>query len=146
AIWRQANVSTGEWLPSATFAQAVGEVAFLSPVGRATGLLIGPLVAIGIWRVFKDRQWWVLWTYAVSAFFFLIATWMPILPLRSALVGIWYDDTTRVAALLGITGLPLAALGASIVFSRLFVLFREKKTTAIVAATLVVVAAATHLV
>src|SRR5690606_22241264 len=47
--------------------------------------------------------------------FYLIASWFPKLSIRSAFVGVWYDDTTRVGALLAVLGLPLAALGAAVV-------------------------------
>lgn len=112
-IWVSSNVTTHAWLPSMTMGQAMGEVAFLSPVGRDTGLLLGPLAAVGIWQVVKDRNWWILGSYAVSICFFVVSASLPILGVRSLLVGVWYDDTTRVGALLAMIGLPLAALGAA---------------------------------
>ena len=115
AVWGAANVTTHEWLPTQTIAQSVGEVAFLSPVGRSTGLLLGPRVAVGVWHLVRRRVWWVLGSYAVSIALYLAAAWLPILALRSFFVGVWYDDTTRVAALLAMWGLPLAAVGASVV-------------------------------
>lgn len=146
ALWIRANVTTHEWLPGATLAQALGEVAFLSPVGRVTGLLIGPAAAIGIWSIFRKGKWWVLWSYAVSIGLFLAATWLPNLSMRSALVGVWYDDTTRVAALLGVLGLPLAALGAATVMEWLARLRRRgcgRRATSFLVVLLVL--AATHL-
>ncbi|MCK8466482.1 hypothetical protein M0722_04705 [Microbacterium sp. KSW4-16] len=117
AVWLAANVTTHEWLPNETMSQAFGEVAFLSPVGRTAGLLLGPLAAIGIWRVVKDRQWWILYSYGVSIAFYLASAWFPVLSLRSLAVGVWYDDTTRVGALLAMWGIPLAGLGAAVVVS-----------------------------
>ncbi|WP_262000682.1 DUF6541 family protein [Microbacterium sp. Mcb102] len=145
-IWHLANVTTHEWQPGATLAQAIGEVAFLSPVGRSTGLLLGPLAAIGIWRVVKDRQWWILGSYAVSVFFFAVSTWLPLPALRSAIVGVWYDDTTRVGALLAVFGLPLAALGAHLVWSWLVALWRDgRRSLLIIAAVVLVALGLTHL-
>lgn len=146
ALWRFANVTTNEWLPNSTLAAALGEVAFLSPVGRATGLLVGPLAFVGIWTVVKHRRWWILGSYAVAIFLFLASTWLPVLRVRSAIVGVWYDDTTRVAALLGILGLPLAALGATVVWGWIR-MQREQGRTARAVAVLVigVLLAATHL-
>ncbi|WP_435743802.1 DUF6541 family protein [Microbacterium sp. PMB16] len=145
-VWIMANVTTNEWRPTASMAQTLGEVAFLSPVGRAAGLLLGPLAAIGIWRVVKDRTWWILASYAVSILFFLMAAWFPLLAVRSAFVGVWYDDTTRVGALVAIWGLPLAALGASVVVEWLLAWRKAGRKRLVVAVVAVlVVAAASHL-
>lgn len=111
-VWRGANVTTKEWLPWATLAQAVGEIAFLSPVGRSTGLLLGVLAAIGMVSLVRSRLWWPVAAHLVAAFFFAMATWFTILSIRSLFVGVWYDDTTRVGALLAVFGIPLAAYGA----------------------------------
>lgn len=146
AVWVMANVTTNAWLPSQTMAQAFGEVAFLSPVGRTAGLLLGPLAAIGIWRVVKDRIWWILGSYAVAVFFFLVAAWLPILSVRSMFVGVWYDDTTRVGALIAIWGLPLAGLGAAVVVDVLVGWWRRgtrRRVVAIVA--ILAIVAASHL-
>lgn len=146
-IWDVANMTTNEWFPSSTIAQALGEVAFLSPVSRATGLTLGPLAIVGIWRVVKDRQWWVLWAHGIAAFFFLISAWMPILSVRSLFVGIWYDDTTRVASLLAVFGLPLAGLGASVVVAWFVSVWQSKTRVLFVASVMVLfVGAASHLV
>ncbi|MEJ1087393.1 DUF6541 family protein [Microbacterium sp. Mu-80] len=114
AVWRAANVSTHEWLPNDTLGQALGEVAFLSPVGRATGFLVGPLAIVGIWTTVRNRRWWILASHAVAICLYLVSTWLPVLWLRSEIVGLWYDDTTRVAVLLAMIGLPLAGLGAAV--------------------------------
>ncbi|MBT2485388.1 MULTISPECIES: DUF6541 family protein [unclassified Microbacterium] len=145
-VWIEANVTTHEWRPTQSLAQAFGEVAFLSPVGRAAGILLGPLAAIGIWRLVKDRTWWILASYSVSILLFLASTWLPFLSIRSFFVGVWYDDTTRVGALLAIWGLPLAALGASIVAQWLLESWRSgRRVRAVAVVALVAVAAATHL-
>ena len=146
-IWIRANVTTNVWLPSETMAQAVGEVVMLSPVERTAGLLLGPLAALGIWQVVRMRLWWVLFSYGVSVGFYLASAWFPILPLRSLLVGVWYDDTTRVGALLAIWGLPLAGLGAVVVGSWLRTRWETGARRLVAALTaLLVVAAASHFV
>ena len=146
AVWRYANVTTNEWLPNSTLGAALGEVAFLSPVGRATGLLMGVLAFVGIWTVVKNRRWWILGSYAVAIVLFLVSTWLPLLRVRSAFVGVWYDDTTRVAALLGVLGLPLAALGAAVIWHWIRTQWQQGRTVRAVAVTVVgVLLAATHL-
>lgn len=146
ALWFESNVTTNEWLPGVTMAQAVGEVAFLSPVGRATGLLIGPLAAVGVWAAVRSRVWWLLASYAVAFGFYLASAWLPILPLRSSIVGVWYDDTTRVGALIAVFGLPLAALGAVTVVEwlRALAAHGHRVLTALLVAVIAVLGA-THL-
>jgi hypothetical protein len=145
-VWLEANVTTHEWLPRLTISQALGEVAFLNPVNRSTGLLLGPLAALGIWRLAKERMWWVLWSYAVSVGLYLVASWLPVLWLRSAVVGLWYDDTTRVAALLAMWGIPFAAIGATVVGDWLAGLWRaRRRALALAIMAVVALAAATHL-
>ncbi|WP_149084907.1 MULTISPECIES: DUF6541 family protein [Microbacterium] len=146
AVWIEANVTTHEWLPTQTVAQSLGEVAFLSPVDRSTGLLLGPLAAVGIWRVVKDRRWWIVGAYGVSIVLYVIAAWLPVLAVRSFFVGVWYDDTTRVAALLAMWGIPLAALGAAWVADALTTLYRAGRRRLVVGlVVLIAVAAASHL-
>lgn len=145
-IWIRANVTTHEWLPNETMGQALGEVALLSPVGRTAGLLLGPLAAIGIWRVVKDRQWWVLFAGGVSIAFYLASAWFPILSLRSLAVGVWYDDTTRVGALLAVWGIPLAGLGAAVVAGWLHERWiGGARATSVVVGALLALGAASHL-
>ncbi|MDF2506549.1 MAG: hypothetical protein K0Q52_408 [Microbacterium sp.] len=146
AVWRFANVTTNEWMPNSTLAAALGEVAFLSPVGRATGLLVGLLAFIGIWTAVKNRRWWILGSYAIAIGLFLAATWLPLLALRSSIVGVWYDDTTRVAALLGVLGLPLAALGAAVTMDWIRAQREQGRTARAVAVVVIgLLLAATHL-
>lgn len=146
-LWIKANVTTNHWLPSETMAQAVGEILLLSPVERTAGLLLGLLAAIGIWHVVRMKLWWVLASYVLSAGFYLAAAWFPILPLRSLLVGVWYDDTTRVGALLAIWGLPLAGLGLAAVASWLRARWESGARRLVIALVAVLtVAAASHLI
>ncbi|MGB4136018.1 MAG: DUF6541 family protein [Microbacterium sp.] len=146
-VWTVGNVSMNSWKPGLTLAQAVGEIVFLSPVSRATGLLLGPLAVLGVVRLLRERRWWPVATHAVAAFFFLICTWLTVLPVRTFLVGVWYDDTTRVAALLAILGIPLAALGASEVWDWIAVRREAHGSRVVVIATVVVLAlASTHLI
>lgn len=146
-VWIRTNVSTHTWLPKETMSQALGEVAFLSPVDRTAGLLLGPLAAFGVWRAARMRLWWVLASHGVSAAFFLAAAWLPVLPIRSFFVGVWYDDSTRVGALLAIWGLPLAGLGADWLIGALRARWaiRGRRRGALIVGALLVVAATSHL-
>ncbi|MGF3055843.1 DUF6541 family protein [Microbacterium sp. YY-01] len=145
-VWVRANVSTHEWMPGATLAQAMGEAAFLSPLGRSTGLLLGPLAVIGAVRLIRQRRWWPVVSHVIAVFLFLMATWFTILPIRTFFVGIWYDDTTRVAALMVIMGIPLAAYGADAVVGWLRSIRKQGRSALAAALTVLLVAAgATHL-
>lgn len=146
AIWLKANVTTNAWLPSSTMAQAFGEVLFLSPVGRTAGLLLGPLAVLGIWYIMTRRLWWVLASYGISIGFYLMAAWFPQLQIRSFFVGVWYDDATRVGALLSIWGLPLVGLGAATLAGAICRLWQQGMRRRVVALVAVLaLLAGTHL-
>ena len=146
ATWHNANVTTNEWLPNMTLAQAFGEIAFLSPVGRAAGLVLGPLAGIGVWRTVRERRWWVIASFSVSAGLYLFAAWFPVLAVRSWFVGVWYDDATRVGALLAIFGLPFAALGATVVADWIKSSWRSGgRKNALLVSLLILALAVTHL-
>jgi hypothetical protein len=85
----------------------------LGPVGRPASLILAVLAIAGAVAAIRERQgWWLVGSQLIAIGFFLVAAWLPVLSLRSAIVGAWYDDVTRLAALLGVAAIPLAARGA----------------------------------
>lgn len=73
--------------------------------------LLALLVLVGIVVALRVRAWrWLPISYAVAAGLWVVAAaWDH--PLRGVLTGYWYTDAIRLAALLPMLAIPLAALG-----------------------------------
>lgn len=118
-VWPSLNVTTNEWMPYESLAQALGEAVALGPVGRPASLLVALLSIIGAATAFRTRSGrWLVGAQLIAAGLFVVAAWLPVLWLRSSIVGLWYDDVVRVGAVLAVAALPLAARGADAVVSR----------------------------
>jgi len=124
--WLRFGVSGGEWEPYQSFAQSLGEAVFLGPVGRPPALFVFALALVGARVAWRTRASWIIGVQIMAAGFFLVASWLREQSLRALVVGIWYDDVTRVAALLVIAALPLAAVGAWEVIRIVPVLWRDR--------------------
>lgn len=123
--WPSLNVTTNEWMPYESLAQALGEAVALGPVGRPASLLVALLSIIGAVTAFRTRSGrWLVGAQLLAASLFVVAAWLPVLWLRSAVVGLWYDDVVRVGAVLAVAALPLAARGADDVVSRCLIWWR----------------------
>ncbi|MFC8304094.1 DUF6541 family protein [Specibacter sp. NPDC057265] len=95
------------------------EVATNSAMGRPVALVVSVLVVLGLYSALRKRQhWWILGCYALIASLFVVIVGFPDSYLRNALTGVWYNDSYRLAAVLPLTAVPLAALG----FERLVLL------------------------
>ena len=99
------------WPARQTLAQAAGEWAFSAPMRSPIPWLAAFLVLVGC--VVAARRpalrWLVLAHAAAGAAFVLVSGSDG--PIARALSGPWYDDSFRFAALLGVTAVPLAAIG-----------------------------------
>lgn len=93
ALWATASVSMWYLVPAVVVAAAV-------------------LVGV-IWAVIDRRlpALLALAIYAVAAFLFIVVAALPWPQLRDALTGSWYNNLPRLAAILGVALVPLAAFG-----------------------------------
>ncbi|KRF28451.1 DUF6541 family protein [Phycicoccus sp. Soil802] len=99
------------WPARQSLAQAVGEWVSAAPMRTPVPWLAAALVLVGCvvaWRR-PQLRWLVLAHAAAGGAFVLVAGSDG--PVARALSGPWYDDPFRFAALLGVTAVPLAALG-----------------------------------
>ena len=104
------------WLPYQTQGQAVGEVLASSPIKTPAAWAIMLLTLAGIGAVLYRRSWlWVLGIYLMGGFLFVTASGSPDGDFRDLVTGGWYTDNYRLAALLPVATLPLAALGGTAV-------------------------------
>lgn len=93
-------------------AGAAWEVATNSAMNRPEAWVVSALVVMGLWVAVRNRQhWWLLGCYILTACLFVVIAGIGTSYLRSAITGVWYNDSYRLAAILPITALPLAALG-----------------------------------
>lgn len=102
------------WYPVETAAQAAGEAFLNAPLGRPVPLVVAVLTLAGVVYCARNlrRFWWLLASFAVSCMLFVIAAGFPWGNVRTAVAGVWYNDPYRLAALLPVLGLPIAAMGA----------------------------------
>lgn len=102
------------WPPVQSTAQALGEALLAAPLGSAPAWITGALAVVGAVRVVMTRRHvWMLASHAVVVFFWVVISSWRRDALRAGLVGGFYSDPHRLAAMLPVTTLPLAVLGAS---------------------------------
>ena len=100
------------WSPRQTQAQAVGEALFLTSTLSHGVVSVGVLVVVGcVWAVRHRCRVWLVASHLVVVALCVISTTTDG-EFRSTVTGFWYNDGFRVAALLPVTGIPLAVLGA----------------------------------
>lgn len=114
-VWGVARPSkkASDWPPFQTVPQAIGEALTNAPIGRVLPWLVALLTAAGIYAVFRHRKgYWLLGAFAISSFLFVVVSAFEKNDLRDFFTGVWYNDSYRLAAMLPIFALPLAAMGA----------------------------------
>lgn len=102
------------WLHDETVAQAVGEVIAASPSRSALNIVMAVLVATGVVVCARRRRRndvALLLLAGVAASLYVIVSGLPYWTIRDMIVGVWYDNSPRLAALLPILWVPLAAIG-----------------------------------
>lgn len=106
------DVKSITWPPIETPAQAVGEVLLNGPNGKSAAWLLSVLVLVGLYVTLRrgSTQRWLAANHGISALMFLVAATMAS-PLSQRIVGYWYHDPFRLAAVLPVTALPLGIIG-----------------------------------
>lgn len=99
------------WPARQTLAQAAGEWALAAPMRSPVPWLAATLVLLGCAVASrKPRLRWLVLAHAAAGAAFVLVSGSDG-RLARALSGPWYDDSFRFAGLLGITAVPLAAVG-----------------------------------
>lgn len=107
-----------EWAVFSTYSEALADWATFGMTERiAPQPLMGIIVLIGLAAALRSKSTsWIPLPFIVTSLLYLIA--MPSEGfLRHALAGFWYTDPYRVAALVAISAIPLAALGLYSIYS-----------------------------
>lgn len=106
------NVVTYNWSSTISKTQAIVNVLFLAMTKQTTAQpLLGFLVLVGIVYTLGKRQYlWLSFSYALAALAYVLSSSTEGF-LKQLLSGFWYTDPQRLAAMVGLFGIPLAALG-----------------------------------
>lgn len=102
------------WPPEMTVGQAFGEIITVSVNRAPVNLGMALLVVLGVVAVFRlktARGWLALALLALAASLYVTAAGVPYLVFRDILVGAWYNNIPRLAAVMPLVWVPLAALG-----------------------------------
>jgi hypothetical protein len=108
------SVRNFKWAPQMTMNQGLGEVITLSTVITKAHWAFGAATLWGFYRLLKvPRLRWLLASHVFLIFLYILSVgstgWF-----TRELTGFWYDDPQRIAALIPMTAVPLAALGITI--------------------------------
>lgn len=100
------------WQPYLSIPDAVGNGILFSAPQLWPAWPLAILSMIGVYAAFRWRRnrAFVI-AHGLLLGLWVVASAMPAGDLRSFLVGVWYNDSYRLASLLPITGIPLAVLG-----------------------------------
>lgn len=113
------DASARTWGPEMTVAQAIGEVAFASVNFASLNIVIAALVAVGVFVALKRREQSdlvLVLILAVVAVLYIVVAALPYWTPRDILVGAWYNNIPRLAALMPIAWVPLSAVGAQFIW------------------------------
>ncbi|WP_146361435.1 DUF6541 family protein [Arthrobacter yangruifuii] len=104
------------WSPYQTQAQAMGDVLASAPLQSAISWAVLVLTLFGFAAlVLRRAPWWAGGMYVVGGFLYVVATGAPDGDFRDLITGGWYTDNVRLAALLPVATVPLAALGGTLI-------------------------------
>ncbi|MCT1395312.1 hypothetical protein M4D51_06190 [Microbacterium sp. p3-SID338] len=102
------------WGTTETVGQAVGEVLTVSVWAAPVNLVVAALVAVGAVVAVRRRSASDMialsFLFAAAALYIVVSALPYALP-RDMLTGVWYNNAPRLAALLPMTWVPLAAIG-----------------------------------
>ncbi len=103
----------GNWGPTVKPGAAVGEILTVSPMQLAIPAVVVSVLSIsGLYVVIRYRKHFLLAAcYSAVAALYVVAAAAPTGFIRDAIVGTWYEDTYRLAALLPLFTTPLAVVG-----------------------------------
>lgn len=102
------------WGTYETVAQAIGEVVGVAPWGAPINILVAALVLIGAVRALRRRRRTdviALLIFLAAAGLYVVVAGLPYWTLRDIITGAWYNNGPRLAAILPLAWVPLAALG-----------------------------------
>ncbi len=102
------------WPTVQTVGQAIGEVVTNSGMQHPTAWVVSALMLVGLIRILRwPSRLWFAGTFLIAAVLFVVVSAGTDKFLRNAITGVWYNDSYRLAALMPVVAVPLAALGTA---------------------------------
>jgi hypothetical protein len=124
-----ANVRDWPWNSFETPAASVGEVLLNATNLREALWLLSAVVIAGALTVRRfPAMRWLLAGHLTAGFLYLLAASLN-RPDTHLLTGYWYNDAHRLAAMLPITGVPLAVAGILLITKKVLPLLRSERVT-----------------
>lgn len=114
-VWRVLRplVDYDGWAPFTGVTGAVGEALLNAPIGRPVAWALSLLALLGLQQVLqKSRDLWIVLCWLVPVILYVTTASTPKGFWRMLLTGGWYQDSYRLAALLPIFTVVLAAIGS----------------------------------
>lgn len=112
--WSTGRTTDNVWQGFFGFRAAALKVLASLPHLPGTAWAMSILIILGVSLTWRHRSMrWVLGSAATLAVFYYISDGFPSSEWRSLLLGPWYNDPRRLAALIPLGAIPLATLGAS---------------------------------
>jgi hypothetical protein len=110
------------WAPFTSQTGAVGEVVLNGPIGRPVTWGVSILALIGLQRVLRgSKSVWIALCWLVPVILYCTTASSPKGQWRMLLTGGWYQDSYRLAALLPVFAIVLAAIGYLFIWDRVHV-------------------------
>lgn len=114
-IWRALLIGYDTWLPFTRYASAIGQAITSAPHERGVPIVIAVCTAVGVIRLIRGGTGhvWLLGVYGVVVALYAVSAAEPRGVFRQVMVGSWYQDPQRLASLLPLPTVLIAAFGAT---------------------------------
>lgn len=113
---RSGTATAQVWQPYQTSAQALGEAVHGAPPGGPAAWAFAVLTVLGLVALLRSGRWWFVVLWAVALWLFVVSSSEPDFQSRYEVVGIWYNDFNRLAAIIAALSVPVAVAGAVAVY------------------------------
>ncbi|WDF32398.1 hypothetical protein PTW37_11015 [Arthrobacter agilis] len=121
AIWQALLIGYNTWLPFTRYASAIGQALTSAPHNRSIPVVIAVCTVAGILLLARrGRHLWLLGVFTVAVALYAISAAEPRGTLRVVATGSWYQDPQRLASLLPLPTVLIAAFGAACILTWLW--------------------------
>lgn len=111
-VWRALLIPYQQWQPIRSLPDAMFDVVSGGLLGSAPTWLASVLALAGVATIsIRRRGYWMVASFVLLGTLYVVAASSPKGPFRHLLVGSWYEDTPRLAALVPLFTVVLAAVG-----------------------------------